>query len=619
MGNWRLDRSSEPYSDYGNLSGEGARRLLGSPRTDALLTAIRESAQNTWDARLEGTYPEWRLRIRRLSQEQLDILRSRVFSDLSPDPRSPLRSHLEEAELAVAEICDFGTHGLTGSTRPSEMTDTEQSRFVRFIRNIGAPRREGSNSGGTYGYGKSALFMLSGCQTILVDSLAAAPCGTPERRLIALRMGEEYFDEVTKRSYTGRHWWGRLAPGEDVVTPLCGGEAEHLAGALGLPERRSSGTGTSLMVIAPMLEVSRDKGDQLLVDYVHSALFRFFWPKMVEVTGASSPPMKFGIEVEGVDYSLPHIDSCPPYSLFAEALEAARAGEGRRALEIGSQRPKMHLGWLGYSKGPREARPPFLCREQGMEPPDPSHHIALMRPTELVVKYIEGPPMPNERHEWAGAFICSTKDEVESAFAASEPPTHDDWNPRSLPPRSLQKRFVNVALNRIVDRAKEIVPDHRGLTGGGDEPLASIADSLGGFLLSHEGGRAAIRPRPGRKGGASQKSIRVQDIEFTGLKQLRTGAVARFRFAVTGPIGARVIVHAAPVIIGEGGELLTSGPDGAAPQVVHWEFTDGDWNDTGPEAQARLPSPSVEAEVMISVPAGCAVRPRLQAREYKDD
>lgn len=50
------------------------------------------------------------------------------------------------------------------------------------------------------------------------------------------------------------------------------------------------------------------------------------------------------------------------------------------------------------------------------------HHVALMRPAELVVRYLEGRPAPDEDREWAGVFRCSDEPDIETAFANSEPP-----------------------------------------------------------------------------------------------------------------------------------------------------------------------------------------------------
>ena len=78
-----------------------------------------------------------------------------------------------------------------------------------------------------------------------------------------------------------------------------------------------------------------------------------------------------------------------------------------------------------------------------------------MRPVELIVKYLEGHPLPDERLEWAGVFVASGEDEVERAFAESEPPAHDDWKPNNLP-KGRTKTYVNVALTRLKEAASEM-------------------------------------------------------------------------------------------------------------------------------------------------------------------
>ena len=96
-----------------------------------------------------------------------------------------------------------------------------------------------------------------------------------------------------------------------------------------------------------------------------------------------------------------------------------------------------------------------------------------MRPVELVVKYLEGAALPDERLEWGGVFIASSEDDVERAFADSEPPAHDDWVPDSLSVRSA-KTFVNVALRELNSHAFEM----------GGSPLGQDAFSASDLSLA---------------------------------------------------------------------------------------------------------------------------------------
>src|SRR5262249_43374967 len=136
----------------------------------------------------------------------------------------------------------------------------------------------------------------------------------------------------------------------------------------------------------------------------------------------------------------------PPLDLFCKAMRAARQADGNEVVAIASLRPQKHLGYLAIERGLRSARIPLV--EEGSLFTAVSQHIALMRPIQLVVRYMKGSALPDENLEWAGVFLVDDDEEVERAFAFSEPPAHDDWVPGNLergPPRT----YVRVALGRL--------------------------------------------------------------------------------------------------------------------------------------------------------------------------
>ena len=614
----KVSRSSQPYSDYGDLSGTGARRLLGTPTTEPLETAIRESGQNSWDARLPDEVPEYLVRLRTLTEEQTRYLREVVFRDLSPDPSAPLHELFRKPRIDVAEICDFRTHGLTGTPRPSELTESRDSRFVRFLRNIGSPRRHGSESGGTYGYGKSSLFALSSCQTVVVDSLTSDEDGPSERRFMASRLGEEFHDPETGQGFTGRHWWGAETDNGSVVDPVRGEDARRLADSLGLPRRdATNGTGTSVLILDPVVGIDLDD-HSALTSYIHRALLWLFWPKMVPAEGTDRPPMSFRVELDGREFPVPDVEQSPPFHLFAQALHKARSGLSERAEPIRCGRPQMLLGHMGHEVDYLEERPGHLTGEDGLAMPDISHHVALLRPAELVVKYLEGPIHPNERLEWVGVFISSREQEVEEAFAAAEPPTHDDWNFQSLPKGSRAKTFVRVALREIRDRMRHIVPDPRTPVGDGSEGLAGIADRLGSNLLSGDGDRAVRQKKRGGSGGGSRGPVRLTGVEPVGLETEGRRTIATFHFTVMGSAGRTVEITAKPAIAAEGSESIDVSPDGDRPQLREWQLN-GDEAGADESVVTEMPAGMMEGYVRVTVPLGVAVKPRISVREVSTD
>ena len=109
---------SEPYGSTGNV-GENFRRMLGAPSLDPLQTVIREAVQNVADAAKLGIGPEIVIRLRRLTENQRDVLRQEVLGDLPDEPASRvgLTEFLGREDAVVMEIRDFHTTGLGGPTQ----------------------------------------------------------------------------------------------------------------------------------------------------------------------------------------------------------------------------------------------------------------------------------------------------------------------------------------------------------------------------------------------------------------------------------------------------------------------------------------------------------------------
>ncbi len=502
-----LSLFSEPYGTTGNI-GENFRRLLGAPSLDPLQTVIREAVQNIADAAKLGTGPEIAIRLRRLTPDQQSVFSSRVVREL---PKNPLSSQLVAVKqscqgLVVMEICDFGTIGLGGPTRSDRIpVGASHTDFIQFLRDIGTAR-DTKQGGGTYGFGKVALYRASRCSTVIVDTL---PHGTgPEgRRLIGCHIGPSFDlqENGMLRRFTGRHWWGLPDPDDGVVDPITGEAARVLASGLGLPARDAGKSGTSIMI----LDFETDGEDlAVLGNRVVEGLLWNFWPRMMR---DAPPDRRFNcrVEIDGSPLPIPFPEDFPPLDMFTKAMRAARSGAGNNVRGISSERPAKFLGSLAIERGLRTPRRPLVGDRSLF--PIPSRHIALMRPVELVVKYLEGGALPDERLEWAGVFIASSEDEVERAFADSEPPAHDDWIPNNLP-KGNPKRYVNIALNRIRTVASEMgltVTGQPGASATSSPPLAHLAGRLGAALedvggegagrkRSTGGGRKKVRPRRAR-------------------------------------------------------------------------------------------------------------------------
>ncbi|RVC37179.1 hypothetical protein EN781_32890, partial [Mesorhizobium sp. M4A.F.Ca.ET.090.04.2.1] len=209
---------SEAYSASGNLAADGYLKLLGAPSIDLVQTVVREAVQNSCDAALSDGGAEVHFRLRTLDPQQAAILRVEILSQRPLDGKAAgsLDDFLHSESPRVLEICDFGTAGLAGPTRADLASDGEPTDFVDFLRNVGS-RRNTVHGGGTYGYGKTSLYLASRCSAIVIDSQTSF-AGDPVRRLIAAQLGSAFDADDphgVRRRFTGRHWWGVPADGQE--------------------------------------------------------------------------------------------------------------------------------------------------------------------------------------------------------------------------------------------------------------------------------------------------------------------------------------------------------------------------------------------------------------------
>lgn len=600
-----LELHSEPYGSTGNI-GENFRRLLGAPTLDPMQTVIRESVQNIADAARPGVGPEILIRLRTLTDAQRDVLGSLILAEIPEEPESYATiSALLEAESAVVlEICDFGTVGLGGPTRSDRIpVGIEQTNFIDFLRNIGIAR-DTEQGGGTYGFGKVALYRASACSTIIVDTLPEG-AGPEGRRLMACHVGRSFEkpENGMRRRFTGRHWWGIRDPVDGIADPVTGAAASALAGVLGLPGRGPDRSGTTIMILG----FQTDEGGLTATgNRIIETLLWNFWPRIMQNAPAKHR-FDCRVMVEDREMPVPTPEAFAPFDLLCKAMSAARARKGNDVRRIESQKPQKFLGTLAIEKGLRSPRRHLTADEDVRLLPEQMHHIALMRPVELVVKYLEGNPLPDTRLEWAGVFIASEEHEVEQAFADAEPPAHDDWVPDNLP-RGNEKRYVNIALKRLREIASEMgmEPILRRPGDGSGPPLARLAGRLGAVLENVGGDGAGRRRSSGGSRGGHPSRARASRPLFQRLEASDAGRIAVFLTEVTQDArqsGAKLIASASVAL--EGTTLGSVDVTVGRPDVLSVRWLDGNAETVGDTID--LGGREGRFEIRVRVPEDCAV------------
>ncbi|RAY10742.1 hypothetical protein DPM19_33630 [Actinomadura craniellae] len=314
---------------------------------------------------------------------------------------------------------------------------------MSFVRNIGEPR-DMKLGGGTYGFGKGIFYLVSDPGTILVHTRCRTAHGL-ETRLIGCALWKKYVakNPEGERGFTGRHWWG-VTTGE-VVEPLIGAEADAMARRLGLAPFKADETGTSVVMIDPVLE---DREPIDAATYLAETIMWHLWPKMLG-DPTESPAMTFSVTCDGRNVPVPDPRETRPLNLFVDAYQALKGQEGK---DLRCGNPKQFLGRLGLKKTVAPVfEPTDAGRMVGIE--TTAHHVCLMRPAELVVTYHQGPKPPAELLSYAGVFRAD--EAMDGVYAKAEPPTHDAWNPHSL--QYPESTFVRTTFTRINEALTDLL------------------------------------------------------------------------------------------------------------------------------------------------------------------
>lgn len=524
-----LQLKAKRYSE-GDIDGTGTRNLLGRSAYDPVNVLVRETAQNSWDARSpRAEVIEFTMHLRSLSEAARRILTDKVFREVPPDSSMLLRTHLSSpGPLWVLEISDRGTRGLGGPVRNDIAVGHDQrTDFSDFVLSLGAPRDQ-SMGGGTYGYGKTIAYTSSRASTVLI-STRTLHHGV-EQRVIASAMGASY--ETGGYRYTGRHWWGRLTE-DERVEPVVGKHAEDLTRELFAKGWGEGQLGTSLLILAPDMDGLEPRA---YASALANAALVNLWPKLVPAPG--KPVMDIRVRFEDELIEIPDPSEHPVFRHFVTSLQSVRAVQGGAPLtsSVLTQLAPMvdgrgrgltlgHLAMTSFVKPAGEDSGAFADAVG-------CHHVCWMRhDAELVVKYEPGPPRGSGEMEWAGVFKPVA--DFDDAFAHAEPPSHDDWLPNSVPDKD-EKSRVKVSLDKMRAQLRDwLTPQVEQVDNKtqGLRSLTALADALAGLVMAAPGNRPTLEPsrrssdRSGAGSRAPKSNLKVVDervgpVEDDGTQQM---------------------------------------------------------------------------------------------------
>lgn len=474
----------------GDIDGAGSRRLLGQPELDLCNLLVRETAQNSWDARIEGTVPEFQIRCRSLAPQHVDVLTHNVFRGTAPESR--LGYLLSRAALTTAlEISDRGTKGLGGGLRNDVVQDPPHD-WVDFVLAVGSPP-DNNRGGGTYGFGKTASYVASECATILIWS-ATQHEGAVQHRFIASAMDLGFAMEGQR--FTGRQWWCRVVIEDGVasrVEPVVGDAARQLGEALFERHFLDGETGTSILILQPWAPNAED--DLTWAETLPRAIVENLWPKLLP-----GQPDEHRMDIRAFDHRK-ELDIVPgdsrTFDALGRTLMAVRDGDAapddmfRQTFQVHVGRPRAHTGNLVLTGFLPKSDDPYKSL---------ANRVALMRTPELVIRSQDYPLLQDSAHSaWVGVF--KPFDEHDRTFAQAEPPAHDAWIPNNMSDRTA-KTLVNVSLREITNHVRQYLtpaaPDDAPTKSA---PTAAVSESLAGLAGATRGSRPS--PAASRRGTTS--------------------------------------------------------------------------------------------------------------------
>ena len=183
---------SQPYPPEGASAAEGIRNQLGRPELDPLTILVRESAQNSWDARMPGsTAPvDYRIDLYAVGPAQVGVWRELLLKEAPLTTHLPLRAFLQEADAAGDGHLGPGDERPRWSN-PGGFTAVAPGGTISrsIVRRHRRTRRTSELGGGTYGFGKGIFYLLSEAGTVLLHTRCRTADGYETRLMGCSRSG----------------------------------------------------------------------------------------------------------------------------------------------------------------------------------------------------------------------------------------------------------------------------------------------------------------------------------------------------------------------------------------------------------------------------------------------
>lgn len=536
-------------------TGSSLRRLIQNNNMPVLDLLVRESIQNSLDARkLDSKYVE------------VDYLTGKFNSRLLGLELDKLTQPLEERfgckEYEFIAIRDSHTVGLTGVMDYKKVKDNVYGNLLKLVYEICKPQ-EAEGAGGSWGIGKTVYFRI-GIGLVIYYSRIKNEDGTYQSRLAASLVENEtsqdamipVYKDMSKR---GIAWWGEAVE-ENVTQPVTDEDyIDRFLNIFGVQAYLGDETGTTIIIpyinSEELLSNNRveylNDQDQPIIpfwgnrleDYISIAAQRWYAPRLNNAHYQQGAYLRMKINDRGISY-----DSMEPVFKVIQSLynRASYIDEEDILSEVTEKKTEniairkyledSTIGVLAFAKVSRELlkmnapynKPePFMYFNNEIRDTDVNKPtVCFTRKPAMIVSYenvgawVTNIAPTNKDEYILGIFVLNSFNRLKNSPSSitleeyvrkSEMADHtswSDWSEGSYNPRLVSKIQTNV--NKIIGREYAQVQEN-------NQPKANsgLGKMFGDMLLPPEGfGKGASGNRNNGDGGSN------------------TGNRSRFRFAI---------------------------------------------------------------------------------------
>ena len=455
----------------GTINASGVLKNLNGSKLSLTEIFLRESVQNSFDARKNCKEPlSFQMRAFHFSDSEYQKLDTLLRGDDSPFSyyAKNVKKYLSPGMLNI-EVTDLNTTGLIGNFEPTAKVGNQN--FTNFVYFTGNDKKKDKTAGGSYGFGKAALFAYSKARTIVVYT-RILDANQYQSRIIIVSS-----DERIEDSNSDRCWWGNktLFSSKDrgiYAAPVIGQDADSIAESIGISKFNRDQTGTKILVLNAGPDIDQlpedEYGNKKSVETIFKEdlpkyIVHWYWNNILSTNSGIIFSLKYEQEMIPID----NPNKVFPYNQFASAYrnyqtlrKTGRLSDSSNFKVIKCSKPQVTLGYFSYlPTATRNASYRELIDVFKTSNPV----VAYMRGIGHVV-YYDTIPLNNTSNEttYYGIFKTDPKaapsGEKEGAidlyFRSVENQTHDKWEHQ--PGKDGRYNYVKMVETTINDTIRNL-------------------------------------------------------------------------------------------------------------------------------------------------------------------